>query len=251
MRVLVISDIHANLEALEACIAAFPAHDRIANLGDVVGYGASPNDVVDRSRELGGIFVRGNHDRACAGLSDVNDFNPIAGYAAMWTRNELTAENRRWVAQLPIGPVSQPEIAGVVFSHGSPLDEDEYILSEGVARASLERSPEDLTFFGHTHIQGAVALRNGTVQVIRPVYVERKGLETFRLELQPQTRYLLNPGSVGQPRDMDSRAAFAVYDTAESSVTFFRVPYDVETAQHRIVNAGLPERLAARLREGR
>lgn len=251
MRVLVISDIHANLEALEACIAAFPAHDRIANLGDVVGYGASPNDVVERSRELGGIFVRGNHDRACAGLSDVNDFNPVAGYAAMWTRNELTVENRRWVAQLPIGPVRDEGVPGVIFSHGSPLDEDEYILSEGVARNSLERSPEDLTFYGHTHLQGAVALRHGAVRVIRPVYVDRKGLEMFRLELQPQTRYLLNPGSVGQPRDMDWRAAFAVYDSAEPAVTFYRIPYDVEAAQHRIINAGLPERLATRLREGR
>jgi diadenosine tetraphosphatase ApaH/serine/threonine PP2A family protein phosphatase len=251
MRVLVISDIHANLEALEACTAAFPAHDRIANLGDVVGYGASPNDVVERSRELGGIFVRGNHDRACAGLSDVNDFNPVAGYAAMWTRNELTAENRRWVAQLPLGPVRDEGVPGVIFSHGSPLDEDEYILSEGVARNSLERSSEDLTFYGHTHLQGAVALHNGAVRVIRPVYVERKGVEMFRLELQPQTRYLLNPGSVGQPRDLDWRAAFAVYDSDEPALTFYRVPYDVEAAQHRIINAGLPERLATRLREGR
>jgi diadenosine tetraphosphatase ApaH/serine/threonine PP2A family protein phosphatase len=251
MRVLVISDIHANLEALEACIAAFPQHDRIANLGDVVGYGASPNDVVERASGLDGIFVRGNHDRACSGLSDVNSFNPIAGYAAMWTRNELTVENRRWVAQLPVGPITDPGIPGVVFSHGSPLDEDEYILSEGVARNSLERSPEDLTFFGHTHLQGAVALRNKVVQVIRPVYVERTGAETFRLELQPQTRYLVNPGSVGQPRDMDPRAAFAVYDSTEPTITFYRVPYDVETAQHRIVSAGLPERLASRLREGR
>ncbi|MDT8071094.1 MAG: metallophosphoesterase family protein [Terriglobia bacterium] len=251
MRVLVISDIHANLEALEACKAAFPAYDRIANLGDVVGYGASPNDVVEHSRELGGLLVRGNHDRACAGLSDVNDFNPVAGYAAMWTRNELTVENRRWVAQLPVGPIKDEGIPGVIFSHGSPLDEDEYILSEGVARNSLERSPEDLTFFGHTHLQGAVALRNGVVQVLRPVYTDRKDVATFRLELQPQARYLVNPGSVGQPRDTDWRAAFAMYDSDDSSITFHRVPYDVESAQHRIVSAGLPERLATRLREGR
>ena len=251
MRVLVISDIHANLEALEACMAAFPAYDRIANLGDVVGYGASPNDVVERSRELGGLLVRGNHDRAASGLSDVNDFNPVAGYAAMWTRNELTAENRRWVAQLPVGPVREVSILGVIFSHGSPLDEDEYILSEGVARNSLERSPENLTFFGHTHVQGAVALRNGAVQVIRPAYTDRKGATNFRLELQEKVRYLLNPGSVGQPRDMDWRAGFALYDSEESAITFYRIPYDVESAQHRIVGAGLPEKLATRLKEGR
>src|SRR5512146_737666 len=251
MRVLVISDIHATPEALEACIAAFPKYDRRANLGDVVGYGASPNDVVERSRELGGIFVRGNHDRAAAGLSNVEDFNPIAGFAAMWTRNELTSENRRWITQLPTGPIRNSFIPGVVFSHGSPNDEDEYILSEGVARKALEKSPEDLTFFGHTHLQGAVAMRNGAVQVIRPVYVDREGAATFRLELQPQARYLLNPGSIGQPRDTDWRAAFAVYDSEDSTITFYRIPYDVDTAQHRIINAGLPERLAYRLREGR
>jgi diadenosine tetraphosphatase ApaH/serine/threonine PP2A family protein phosphatase len=251
MRVLVISDIHANLEALEACVAAFPEHDRMANLGDVVGYGASPNDVVEHARELGGILVRGNHDRAASGLSDVNDFNPIAGYAAMWTRNELTAENRLWVAQLPTGPICDPAIPDVIFSHGSPADEDEYILSEGAARNALERTPVDFTFFGHTHLQGAVAMRNAAVQVIKPVYVDRQGAATFRLELQPESRYLLNPGSVGQPRDTDWRAAFAVYDSDEAAITFYRIPYDVETAQHRIVSAGLPERLATRLREGR
>jgi diadenosine tetraphosphatase ApaH/serine/threonine PP2A family protein phosphatase len=251
MRVIVFSDVHANLEAFQACLAAFPEYDRIANLGDVVGYGASPNDVVERARDLKSILVRGNHDRAASGLSDVEDFNPVAGYAAMWTRNELTAENRRWVLQLPTGPIRDEGIPGVVFSHGSPLDEDEYILSEGVARNALERSPADLTFFGHTHLQGSVALRQGVVQVIRPVYRDRDGADTFRLELQPQTRYLINPGSVGQPRDTDWRAGFALYDSDEPSITFHRVPYDVEGAQHRIIGAGLPERLALRLREGR
>ena len=106
MRVIVFSDVHANLEAFQACLAAFPEYDRIANLGDVVGYGASPNDVVEHARDLKSILVRGNHDRAASGLSDVEDFNPVAGYAAMWTRNELTAENRRWVLQLTDRPDS-------------------------------------------------------------------------------------------------------------------------------------------------
>jgi len=251
MRVLVFSDVHANLEAFEAAMAAFPEYDRIANLGDVVGYGASPNDVVEKARSLDAILVRGNHDRAASGLSDVEDFNPVAGYAAMWTRNELTAENRRWVLQLPTGPIRDDGIPDVIFSHGSPLDEDEYILSEGVARNALERSPADITFFGHTHLQGAVAMRQGAVQIIRPVYLDKESSATFRLELQPQTRYLINPGSVGQPRDTDWRSGFALYDSEQSAVTFYRVPYDVEKAQHRIINAGLPERLAIRLREGR
>lgn len=251
MRVLVISDIHANLEAFLACQSAFPEFDRIANLGDVVGYGASPNDVVERARDLGGILVRGNHDRAASGLSDVEDFNPVAGYAAMWTRNELTAENREWVLQLPTGPIRDDGIPGVVFAHGSPQDEDEYILSEGAARHALQKSPADITFFGHTHIQGAISMRKGAVQVVRPAYLTKDGAVTFRLELLSETRYLLNPGSIGQPRDADWRAGFALYDSDDSSVTFYRIPYDVETAQHRILNAGLPDRLAFRLREGR
>ncbi len=251
MRLLVFSDVHANLEAFEAAIAAFPEYDRIANLGDVVGYGASPNDVVERAKTLNSILVRGNHDRVASGLSDVEDFNPIAGYAALWTRNELTQENRRWVLQLPTGPITDEGIPGVLFSHGSPNDEDEYILSEGVARNALERTPADVSFFGHTHLQGAVALRQGTVQVIKPVYLDRNSAATFRLEVQPNTKYLINPGSVGQPRDADWRSAFALYDTEASEVTFYRVPYDVEGAQQRIIGAGLPERLALRLKEGR
>jgi len=251
MRVLVFSDVHANLEAFAAAMAAFPEYARIAHLGDALGYGASPNDVVEKARSLDAILVRGNHDRAASGLSDVEDFNPVAGYAAMWTRNELTAENRRWVLQLPTGPIRDAGIPDVIFSHGSPLDEDEYILSEGVARNALERSPADITFFGHTHLQGAVAMRQGAVQIIRPVYLDKESSATFRLELQPQTRYLINPGSVGQPRDTDWRSGFALYDSEQSAVTFYRVPYDVEKAQHRIINAGLPERLAIRLREGR
>ena len=152
---------------------------------------------------------------------------------------------------LPTGPIRDEGIPGVVFSHGSPFDEDEYILSEGVARNSLEHSPADISFFGHTHFKGQwlsarVSCRSSarsTSTVMAP--------DTFRLELQPQTRYLINPGSVGQPRDTDWRAGFALYDSEEPSITFYRIPYDVEGAQHRIIGAGLPERLALRLREGR
>jgi predicted phosphodiesterase len=251
MRLLIISDIHANLEALEACAAAFPAYDRIANLGDVVGYGASPNDVVDRARDLGGIFVRGNHDRAAAGLSDVSEFNPIAGYAALWTRLELTAENREWVAALPQGPIAYHELPGVQFAHGSPQDEDEYILNEPTARHALEHTTARVTFFGHTHVQGAIGLSHHRVHTVRPEFKDRRGAGSFELALEPGTRYLLNPGSIGQPRDTDWRAAFALFDSEKDVVTFYRVPYDVDFAQQRIIGAGLPERLATRLREGR
>lgn len=251
MRVLLISDIHANLEALEACTEAFPVHDCVANLGDVVGYGASPNDVVERAREFGGTFVRGNHDRAAAGLCDVSEFNPIAGFAALWTRMELTAENRTWVAELPQGPIRKEGLPNVQFAHGSPQDEDEYILNEPIARASLESTDAQITFFGHTHVQGAIGLRQHQVHTIRPEFSDKRKHGSWKLELQPGVRYLVNPGSIGQPRDGDWRAAFALFDAEAGCVTFYRVPYDVDLAQQRIIGAGLPERLAIRLREGR
>ena len=111
MRVLLLSDIHSNLEALEACLAAAPPHDLVVNLGDVVGYGASPNEVIERVRGLGTIFVRGNHDKAASGAMDLKDFNPIAGLAALWTRDQLTPENLKWLRALPQGPVQISESA--------------------------------------------------------------------------------------------------------------------------------------------
>ena len=113
MQVLLLSDIHSNLEALEACLAAAPAHDMVFNLGDIVGYGANPNEVIERSRALGNHFVRGNHDKAAAGLMDLDDFNPIAGMAAQWTQKHLTSENLEWLRSLPSGPVQLPELPDV------------------------------------------------------------------------------------------------------------------------------------------
>src|SRR5579875_2617368 len=127
MRALILSDIHSNLEALTAVIAAAPEHDCVWNLGDVVGYGANPNEVIDRARQFGKVFVRGNHDRACSGLSDLEDFNPIAGRAARWTRAVLTEEHTQWLRQMAAGPV-HPNGPSVSCVHGSLLDEDQYVL---------------------------------------------------------------------------------------------------------------------------
>lgn len=249
MRVLLISDIHSNLEALEACIAAFPSYDRVANLGDVVGYGASPNAVVERVREFQGVLVRGNHDRAASGLIDISEFNPIAGFAALWTREELTSDNREWVRTLPEGPIRDSKLADVQFVHGSPQDEDEYILNEPGARYALEDTEPQVTFYGHTHMQCAISLHNDKVNYMRPLALGDQQA-TFRLHLEHSRKYLINPGSIGQPRDGDARAGFAVYDSDSQIVTFYRVPYDVEKAQKKILEAGLPERLATRLSEG-
>lgn len=250
MRVLILSDIHANLEALEACLDAAPEYDQVYNLGDIVGYGANPNEVTERSRELGSIFVRGNHDKACSGLSDLHDFNPIAGLAALWTREKLFDAHLQFLRELPHGPLAPMDDVHLV--HGSPRDEDEYILMASDAYAMLDQSDVPLTFFGHTHVQRGFLLEGaGPGKIFAPNYKSAKGAQTVKLEVKPNTKYLLNPGSVGQPRDNDPRAAFLLYDTDAGMITFHRVPYDIKRAQEKIFAAGLPERLAVRLEEGR
>jgi diadenosine tetraphosphatase ApaH/serine/threonine PP2A family protein phosphatase len=250
VRALILSDIHANLEALEACLDAAPEYDQVYNLGDIVGYGASPNEVTTRSRELGSIFVRGNHDKACSGLTDLGDFNPIAGLAALWTREKLTEDHLEFLRALPHGPVSP--IDDVQLVHGSPRDEDEYILMMNDAYTILNEVTVPLTFFGHTHVQRYSLLDGaGRGKTFAPEYKSSKGKQTATLALKPKTKYLVNPGSVGQPRDNDPRAAFLLYDTDAGVITFYRVPYEIEQAQEKIFAAGLPERLAIRLEEGR
>ena len=251
MRILVLSDIHANLEALDACLAAAPSFDIVVNLGDIVGYGASPNEVSERSRALGKIFVRGNHDKAATGVMDLEDFNPMAAAAAIWTRNELTAENMDWLRALPHGPVSLPDVPGVQLVHGSPADEDEYVVSLGDALAPLITITVPLTFFGHTHLQGGFFANGSSADGFRPEYKTVGQAESVPLQLKPKTRYLINPGSVGQPRDGDWRAAFALFDTEAQIVHYHRTPYNLKAAQDRIFGAKLPPRLATRLAAGR
>ncbi|HKD78764.1 MAG TPA: metallophosphoesterase family protein [Candidatus Angelobacter sp.] len=250
MRLLVISDIHANLEALEACLDAAPEYDRVYNLGDIVGYGANPNETTKRSRELGSIFVRGNHDKACSGLTNLDDFNPIAGLAALWTRQMLEPDHLAFLRELPQGPLEPME--NVQLVHGSPRDEDEYLLMASDAYAQMAHAAVPLVFFGHTHVQRCFLLEaDGPGKSLIPAYKSAKGKQTIKLELKANTKYMVNPGSIGQPRDNDPRAGFLLYDTDQKSITFHRVPYDIERAQKKIIEAGLPERLAIRLAEGR
>jgi predicted phosphodiesterase len=279
MRALILSDIHANLEALEAVLASaanLPGkYDQIWNLGDLVGYGGSPNQVIERVRPLEHLVVRGNHDRVCCGLTSPNGFNPVARAAALWTRTELNPDNIKWLRELPQGPLA-PDCAGVTCAHGSPLDEDQYILNMRDAWAPLQQMTTAITFFGHTHVQGGFSQREHDWHELRPAYgaweKNKTDPETDKdsapsnsdasywvLAIEPGTRHLINPGSVGQPRDRDWRAAFAIYDSGDSAkgatptptITFHRVPYDLVASQGRILMAGLPERLAMRLREGR
>jgi predicted phosphodiesterase len=251
LQILLLSDIHANLEALEACLAAAPPFDLVANLGDVVGYGASPNEVIERSRSLGKIFVRGNHDKAATGLLELDDFNPMAAAAAVWTGNQLTPEHHDWLKALPQGPLPLENFPHVQLVHGSPVDEDAYIVSLGDALAPLITLAMPLTFFGHTHLQGGFFANGSSADGFRPEYRTVGQAESVSLHLKPETRYLINPGSVGQPRDGDWRAAFALFDTEAQVVHFHRTPYNLKSAQDRIFAANLPPRLATRLAAGR
>lgn len=251
MRILLLSDIHSNLEALEACLAVAPSSDAIVNLGDIVGYSASPNEVTVRARELGGTFVRGNHDKVVTGLESIESFNPIAGLAALWNRDHLGAENLDWLRALPKGPLTHPELPGVQFAHGAPDDEDRYVVSISDAMQTLTSTEAGVIFFGHTHVQGLFSLRSGFCENTHPEYPSIAKQETWEFQLEAGTTYMINPGSVGQPRDGDWRAAFAAYDSERRVVTFYRVPYDLRSAQERIFAANLPPRLATRLAAGR
>lgn len=250
MRALVLSDIHGNLEGLSAVLAAAGSFDALWNLGDVVGYGASPNEVAAQMQQLATQSVRGNHDKVCCGIESPATFNETAREAAEWTRDHLTPETAAWLHDLPSGPVRVPD-ADVSLAHGSPVNEDIYILNIRDAWAPLQTMQQQTTFFGHTHIQGGFGWQEGKWFEVKPKYSRRSGACHWTLTLEANRRYLLNPGSVGQPRDLDQRAAFAIYDSTAKTVTFHRVPYDIDLAQGRILLAGLPEKLAKRLRVGR
>ena len=189
--------------------------------------------------------VRGNHDRACTGQEDLEWFNPVARQAALWTQQALTRENTEYVLSLPKGPL---EIAGFQLTHGSPYDEDEYLLCAEDAGQAFGYLEQRLAFFGHTHLQGGYIWNRSRVETVR-----RPGLDCRRelLDIDTACAYLINPGSVGQPRDGDPRAAYAVYDSDAGMVAYHRVEYDVEAAQNSIRNAGLPPVLAERLSVGR
>ena len=239
MPYLILSDIHSNLEALNAVLAdAEGRYDRILCLGDLVGYGADPNPVIAWTRESVSTVVRGNHDRACCGLADLEEYNPAARASAIWTRRAITPETRRFLEQLPQGPI---DIDGVDLVHGSPVDEDEYLVNLGDVQHLKSQVRTQITFFGHTHVQGGFVFLPAGVRHIDPM---------APLDLTAGHKALINPGSVGQPRDRDPRAAYALFWPAERRVEYRRVEYDINAAAMKIMTAGLPQVLAARLFEG-
>jgi diadenosine tetraphosphatase ApaH/serine/threonine PP2A family protein phosphatase len=247
MRYLVLSDIHANLEAFDAVLEASAAAqcERVLLLGDLVGYGADPNAIVDRVRAMPDVVViRGNHDKVASGVESVEGFNHMARLAITWTASTLSDENRQYLAALPQGPIVIDDL--VEICHGTPFDEDVYVFDDLDALRSIRVSRRPVCLYGHTHVPAAFQLDGDELHLIGPLRGER-----FRLSLDEEGRYLVNCGSVGQPRDGDPRAAYAVLDTEGRTLTISRVDYDLESAQAKILAAGLPELLAQRLGMGR
>jgi diadenosine tetraphosphatase ApaH/serine/threonine PP2A family protein phosphatase len=247
MRYLVLTDIHANLEALDACLAnaRVRGYDRTLVLGDLVGYAADPNAVCETIRALApAAIVRGNHDKVACGLEQAEGFNVVAKRAVGWTFDVLTPEHRAWLAALPAGPLEVDDL--VEICHGSPFDEDAYVFDDLDAVHALKVATRPLCLFGHTHYPATFVLSPDGFESIGPTSESESSVL-----LTSGSRYLINPGSVGQPRDGDPRAAYAIVDTAASRVDLFRVQYAVEEAQAKVVRAGLPDVLAQRLGVGR
>jgi len=247
MRLLILSDLHANLTALEAALGAVKGRwEAAVCLGDVVGYGPDPVEVSQKLQVLTKEVIRGNHDKAVAGIMSSEDFNPVAKMAVDWTREVLSSGLLQWLAELPPGP---RKAQGVVLIHGAFQDEDEYVFTPAQALEGLLDSSTTLSFFGHTHHQGGFSYHESDIEVLslRP----RQSESFSALHLEPGYKYLLNPGSIGQPRDGDPRAAFAIADFDHNIVEFWRVPYDIPAVQDRMHEANLPDPLIHRLSLGR
>lgn len=261
MRVLIVSDIHANLVALETVLAhAKGKYDVIWCLGDVVGYGPRPNECIALMRDKAAICVMGNHDWAVLGRPgvDVDDFNPHARQAVMWTRAQLTDENRAYLEQLPDRPLLASSDPAVLVTHASPREPVwEYILTPTVALENFAFFEESICLVGHTHKPAIYAWRlladdepaSGREQVTVD-YLQPSTNGPIDLALGPNQRVILNPGSVGQPRDNDPRAAYVLFDLATSSWEQVRVPYAIELTQNQMRAAALPKRLIDRLSFG-
>lgn len=246
MKYLILSDIHSNKEALTAVLAFVRRKpwDKAVFLGDLVGYGANPNQTVDMVRALKPLAaIRGNHDKVCSGLEAGELFNRIALEAAQWTRRKLTKTNHKWLKALPKGP--QVVDDAFAIAHGTPIDEDAYIFGEIEALNIFRQTPYPLCFFGHSHFPVIFALSPDAITTILTV------APSFRFKMKPGVRYLINPGSIGQPRDGNPLASFALYDHESRVVTIHRIEYQVATAQGKILKAGLPRPLADRLAIGR
>jgi diadenosine tetraphosphatase ApaH/serine/threonine PP2A family protein phosphatase len=250
MRYLILSDIHANMDAFDAVLAhASGRWDRVLVLGDLVGYGAEPNEVVDRVKELQpDAVIRGNHDKAACGIDDGSQFNYVARMAAKWTGVQLTPENNAYLRALPMGPLQIDDVLTEIC-HGAPFDEDHYIFDGNDAHMALQTAQRPLCLYGHTHLPAIFKVVDGDMSSFEGEAPD-PDTETV-IPLQRGTQYLVNVGAVGQPRDGDPRAGYGVLDDEARELRLFRVRYPIESAQQKIIAAGLPASLANRLALGR
>jgi predicted phosphodiesterase len=246
MRVAILADVHANLPALEAVREDFCREgvEAVWNLGDAVGYGAEPFACLQLLADLDAVFIAGNHEQAACNLAEANGFNSTAAQAIRWTRDSLTPDTRKGLCDLPVNTSPHPR---VFLFHGLPGNTIGYLRTEETAQMVLDhlsdRDPRiRVAFFGHTHRPMIFTQLTG-----RPVRMFEPGEQ---LILAPGRRYLVNPGSVGQPRNGDPRSQYLIFDTETDHVNFRRVPYDIDAAQERILQAGLSPSLAARLTQG-
>jgi predicted phosphodiesterase len=246
MRYLILTDIHANLEGLQTCLqdARTRGYDETLILGDIVGYGPDPNAVIQLIRELHPkAIVRGNHDKVALGMNQAEGFHAAARAAAHWMLESLTEGNREWLVALPMGPtVIDGELE---ICHGAPFDEDAYIFDELDARHAFEAATAPVCFFGHTHFAVVFRIAKDLLEIVNPPDGDTG------LIVDAQARYLVNPGSVGQPRDGDPRAAYAIYDTDAKQLDLIRLAYPLEITQEKMLRVGLPDPLARRLALGR
>lgn len=265
MRVLVVSDIHSNLAALESVLsAATGEYDTLWCLGDIVGYGPRPNECVELMREKASLCVMGNHDWAVLGRPGINvdDFNPQARQAVLWTRDELTAANRDYLDGLAFAPVHPAGVDDILVTHASPREPVwEYILTPTVAMENFAVFSEPVCLVGHTHkpaiyrwqLFDAPSDEEDAGQIRQLATVDQLQLRPdlpVQFAVSPSQRIIVNPGSVGQPRDNDARAAYVIFDLTRMVWDYRRTPYPIELTQNQMRAAKLPKRLIDRLSFG-
>jgi len=244
VRYLVFSDIHSNCEAFEKFLGQKKVKnvDKILFLGDLVGYGPNPEEAIVQFRELTDLHaVRGNHDKVIAELESSSLFNPAAAFSAEWSKLKISPANFQFLKRLPKGP--QVVDRFITICHGSTFDEDYYVFSQFEAMESFKFMETSIGFFGHTHFPIIYFMRNEKLDIV-PL------TESTRIKLDANTRYLINPGSIGQPRDKNPASSFIVFDSVKMEIHFSRFTYEVSKTQKKIRDAGLPELLASRLEAG-
>jgi diadenosine tetraphosphatase ApaH/serine/threonine PP2A family protein phosphatase len=241
VRYAVVSDVHSNIDALDVAFAEMRDDDALLCLGDIVGYGPNPNECVEKIRARATATVLGNHDVAAIDDFGLAYFNPVAREAMKWTQGVLTAENRAWLDGLGY-EFRMPEF---LLVHGAPVNYFEYVLDKAAAARAFAATDAPLIFIGHTHIAEVYARDpDGS---IRHAHLQQGG----EIALEDGVRYLINVGSIGQPRDLNPRASFGFYDSSAKTVTIRRVEYPIARVQEKIASAKLPDALARRLQVGR